>query len=227
MMQQLDSKYIMLRSSRLMGRAVDVLVGEKKDMFSVHEKLIRAPSPFFDKAMSGPWLESTQRTIELPDDEPPIFAIYVHWLYYGTLPVFNNETEDGEYLSILKAYTLGDKLLDINFQNAAVDAMIEKSTTSVDGTEWYPGLSIIEYVYNNTSESALVRELLVDMYVFGAEDGWLHEWEKKGSIPKPFLFDLAFKLLGQQNRPRLKFTASDYYIHDSKDVEASPDKRGS
>lgn len=83
--------------------------------------------------MSGAWLESTQRTIQLPEDEAEIFGIYVHWLYYGTLPVCCNDSglpENQEYLKLVKAYTLGDKLMDTKFQNAAIDAIIEKSISA-------------------------------------------------------------------------------------------------
>lgn len=123
-----DSRYHMLILFRLIGRAVDVLVGEEKEIFSVHEKLIRASSPFFDKAMSGAWLESPQHTIQLPEDEPEIFGIYVHWLYYDTLPVSCNEPSS-EYLNLMKAYTLGDKLLDTKFQDTVIDAIVDKSAT--------------------------------------------------------------------------------------------------
>lgn len=204
-----------------------IVVGYQEETFYVHENLIRASSPFFDKALSCLWQDSAQKTIQLPDDEPHIVAIYVSWLYHGTLPVFSNETRhSAEYLIILKAYTFGDKVLDTRFKNTAICALIEKSTTLVDGKQWYSGISAIEYVYSNTSESAIVRKLLVDMFVMDARDSWFQQWEEEGSIPKAFLFDFAYKLLGRQGRPRPDFRASDYRIHDSKNVEARPDKKG-
>lgn len=157
-MPQPDSRYHKLMFTRFTGGSVGVLVGVEKKLFSVHEKLIRASSQFFDKAMSGAWLESAHRTIQLPEDEAEIFGIYVHWLYYGTLPVCCNDSglpENQEYLKIVKAYTLGDKLMDTKFQNAAIDAIIEKSISAAsDGNRWYPVAEVVEFAYNNTLDSS-------------------------------------------------------------------------
>lgn len=75
------------------------------------------------------------KNYKLPDDEPPIFAIYVHWLYYGTLVVSTDKKDNTEhmYLNICKAYTFGDKILDTRFQNTAIYALVETCTTPVDG----------------------------------------------------------------------------------------------
>lgn len=121
------------------------------------------------------------------------------------------------YLNICKAYTFGDKILDTRFQNTAIYALVETCTTPLDGKRQFPGLSAIKYVYNNTRESALVRKLLVDMYIYAGEDTWFWSWkEKLRGIPQSFLLELASKLLGQPNR----------YIGDSGNVKASPHKPG-
>lgn len=220
-MPQLDSRYLMLISSRLAGRAVDVLVGEEKEIFSVHEKLIRASSPFFDKAVSGIWLESTQHTIELPEDEPEIFGIYVHWLYYEKLPVSCNEPSS-EYLNLMKAYTLGDKLLDTKFQDTVIDAIVDKSVTPAQtGACWYPTDEEVEFAFNNTSDSAPIRTLLVDLYVF-AGCSRLVRCENPADVPQPFLYELALKLLDQRDGPRQKIEASKYHVCNSKNVKAEP-----
>jgi hypothetical protein len=52
---------------RLLGGAVNVVVGPQNKIFIVHKNLIRGSSPFFDKAMSVPWQESSQHTVQLPE----------------------------------------------------------------------------------------------------------------------------------------------------------------
>ncbi|OOQ83208.1 hypothetical protein PEBR_36322 [Penicillium brasilianum] len=151
----------------LQGRTIDIVVGGEVKTFSVHEALVRTYSSFFDKAMAGEWKESVQRTIKLPDDEPKILALYIYWLYYGTLPVFCDEPGrlgNSEYLDLVKAYVLGEKLLDTRFQDTAIDAIVEKSRSNAkDGKRWFPGGEVIEYAYKNTTESAPVRDSLVDI----------------------------------------------------------------
>ncbi|GFF94256.1 hypothetical protein IFM47457_09823 [Aspergillus lentulus] len=181
----------------------------EKEVFSVHEALVRASSSFFDKAMASDWKESQQRTIHLPDDESEIFALYVHWLYYGTLPVFCDEPGlpgNSEYLNLVKTYVLGDKILDCKFQDAAIDAIVEKCLSKVqDGASWSPVGEVIRYAFDNTSESAPIRELLVDMYAIYGKRVWLQDWAEPANVPQPFLFKLASKLLDWRNGTKLSF----------------------
>lgn len=172
--------------------------------------------------MSGPWQESSQHTVQLPEDEPDIFGHYVHWLYYGTLPVFCNKPGlpgNVEYLNLVKAYTLGDKFLDTKFQDAAIDAIIQKTVSkATDGGSWYPVGEVIEYVYSNTNKSALIRKLLVDMYVASGYGNWLSDYGDPANAPQEFLLELASKLFNQDGRRRSKIVeASGYHIHTSND----------
>lgn len=117
--------------------------------------------------MAGEWQEFSKRTIQLPDDEPKIIAVYIHWLYYDTLPVFCDEpglSGNAEYVDLVKAYVLGEKVLDPTFQDATIDAIIEKSVSeSQDGSAWFPVGEAIEYAYGNTCESsAIIHPAYVD-----------------------------------------------------------------
>lgn len=215
-----------------MGRTVDIAVGPQGEISSVHEKLIRKSSPFFDKALSGAWQESRERTVRLPEDEPEIFAIYVHWLYYGTVPVVCDETVEMkgvEYLNLAKAYTLGDKLMDVGFQDATIDAIVDASQVGLaDGSLWYPGMQIVQYVYHNTKESASIRTMLVDMFLMAGTGTWLRETKDRSTVPQPFLFELAAELLDLRGGIRSTIEPSKYHIHGSNDAlkEESTEKEG-
>jgi hypothetical protein len=77
---------------------------------------------------------------------------------------------------------------------------------------------VIEYVYSNTNKSALVRKLLVGMYVASGYGNWLFEYGDPANVPPKFLLELASKLLNQDGRRRSKiFEASGYHIHTSND----------
>lgn len=168
------------------------------------------------------WQEYHERIVRLPEDEPGIFAIYVHWLYYGTVPVVCGETgdsKDAEYLNLAKAYTLGDKFMDTKFQDATIDAIVESSHVRMpNGSLWYPGIHVVQYVYDNTKESASIRTLLLDMFLMSGNGGWLLEAKDRSSVPQPFLFELAAELLDLRGSDWPKVVASDYHIHGSKDI---------
>jgi hypothetical protein len=203
------------------------VVGAQQQGFSVHERLLRASTSFFDKAMAGDWKESQQRTICLPDEEPRIFSLYAHWLYWGTLPVVGDETGapgDPEYVDLVKAYVLGDKILDSKFQDTAIDAIVEKSkSVGTDGVRRYPNGWAIKYAFNNTNESAPIRKLLADMYAYRANSAWLQDWA--ASIPQPFLFQVASTLLDQRQGTKV-IEASQYHTRHS-DEGNTPEKQTS
>ena len=196
-------------------------MGSEQVIYSVHESLVRASSPFFDKAMAGEWKESAQRTVQLPDVDVEIFALYAHWLYCGTLPVIGERrdwTGTMEYLHLAKAYVLGDRLLDTKFQNAVIDAIVEKSQTAARGGTDRPCLDVIRYTYQSTAESATIRDLLVDVYICHGTSTWLSSWPDPSPIPEPFLLKLASKLLDGQ---KVSITTHKYYSQ-----AVQPVKRG-
>jgi len=173
--------------------------------FSVHEKLICASSDFFEKALSGKWKESKERSVKLEWDHPEAFQLYIHWLYYHTLPIRINDpgfAGNAEYVLLANAYVLGDMLQDGNFKDAIIDAIIDKSNTSaLDGKNWLPVGPVISCIYDNTVQSAKARRLLVDFYVRLGSGDLLHDWSDMKEIPKEFLFDLAIELLNKRPRP--------------------------
>lgn len=73
---------------------------------------------------------------------------------------------------------------------------------------------------NYTNESALIRKLLVEMYMSTGEESWLND-ETNGDpadIPQPFLLELASELLDLRGGTRPKIEASDYHINGSNDA---------
>ena len=107
---------------RLSGNTIKVRAGTDNPVdFNVHEEVIRSSSNFFDKAMSAAWKEAKEGVVSLPEDEPEIFKLYLQWLYNDTIPCEEKGPDHAdhveEYLRLSKAYVLGDKLQDGDFQN--------------------------------------------------------------------------------------------------------------
>jgi len=53
--------------------------------FTVHEDIVKISSEFVRLALRGEWTEASTRRIPLPDDEPDVFSVYLHWLYNGLI----------------------------------------------------------------------------------------------------------------------------------------------
>lgn len=72
---------------RLGTKIITVQVGKPgfTKYFTVHEELVRASSPFFEAALGRDWQEAAERIVNLPDDRPAIFQLYIQWLYSGQM----------------------------------------------------------------------------------------------------------------------------------------------
>jgi hypothetical protein len=102
-----------------------------QESFHVHEYVLTDSSPFFASAMKPQWATARPdpRTIDLPDDDPAAFSLYMSWLYTRKLPVLTSSTDtpgdvDESYHTLAYAYVLGERLLDTGFKNAIVDAYV-------------------------------------------------------------------------------------------------------
>lgn len=174
--------------------------------FTVHEHLICSSSEVFKSAMNGNWETSIKRSVNLGEEDPELFDLYLHWLYSQTLLAQNDSPGHAgnvEYLQLAKAYVLGDMIQDAKFKDAVLDAMLFKSRSlASDGKYWYPVGPVIRYIYDRTLESSKARRLLVDMYTYHGQGNWLTTWASEDDLPKQFLFDLAAAML--DIRPCLK-----------------------
>ena len=187
--------------SRYGRRTVTVKVGTgDNDVFDIHEDLLKRHSGFFEKALSGTWKESSERTIELEEEDPEDFEIFYHFLYTGT--IFSTQDDDKsteksakpwvdkidtEVTRLANLWFLGDKLFSISFRDGVVDAMIAKMTRD------HCVLVMHEEIYPDSARESKIRKLLVDIAVWGWKDGII------GGCPRgedwaEFFFDVAVAL---------------------------------
>lgn len=103
---------------------------------------------------------------------------------------------------MVKAYVLGDKILDTKFQDTCIDGIIESTDKPEIPPEFrfHPTGEAIEYVYNNTCESAPIGKLFVNMYAIQGTRMWLSGWKDSSRIPRQFLLDLSFTLMSRRGK---------------------------
>lgn len=212
----------------------------------------------------------------MPNEDPKIFTIYIHWLYTGTIPVYCDNTQepsdengdadedadekqemdtdggseddpdtvesqemdtdasseddpdsDREYLELAKSYVLGETVLDPSFQNAVIDAFLEKSSMiHRDGENYYPDEVSISYVFANASESSPIRRLIVDLNARYGDKEWLDGayWpaSDRTPIPHAYLLGLVSNLYENQKENNSALRSSDYHIHIPTEVKKEP-----
>jgi hypothetical protein len=148
------------------------LVGtEVPRRFTIHEGLIRTRSDFVQLALRGEWKEARERTIPLPEDDPDVFSVYQQFLYGGLIYTsYKNAPSrpDDEYKVLVKAYILGEKIMDQEFKDSIVDAIIEKLRTLRRFDT-----QLTDLVSDNTPFASPLRRLWMDAYYHFGSSEWL------------------------------------------------------
>lgn len=150
-----------------------VLVGPKKDKFTVQKAFLVKSSDFFRACFDGGWKESETKTIELPDTDSDIFSIYVQWLLTNELVV----TEDGvakiegdmdqrdqkarqHYKPLFHLAVFADKHRDMACTNAINDSIINVIETS----RLTPSIEYLKLAYDTLSARSKTLNILVDRF---------------------------------------------------------------
>ncbi|KAF7682229.1 hypothetical protein GT037_001205, partial [Alternaria burnsii] len=106
----------------LSGETIVVQVGN--EVIHVHECLISSSSEFFKNATKPEW-RTESRPIDLSDEQPDIFKRYCQWLYTGFIaPGPPGPPAESSFRCLAYMYVLGEKIIDYEFQNAVIQAMM-------------------------------------------------------------------------------------------------------
>jgi hypothetical protein len=103
--------------------------------------------------------------VNLPEDDPETFKIYVHLLYTGDLatdPVskLGDNTSGGKLLGLAKLYVLAEKLQDIDAKNEALTALMLTART----LNTLLNESAVQTIYDGTPTESLARKAIVNMF---------------------------------------------------------------
>ena len=132
--------------------------------FAIHESVVCRSSAFVRSAMHKGWKEADDREIPLPDEEPSVFEVYQNWLYERK--IYSVDWTES-YRTLVKSYIFGDKLVDYQYKNAVIHAIIQKlrDTSLFD-------LGLTNLIYDNTPPESPLRRLLRDIYAWLGNSSW-------------------------------------------------------
>ena len=136
---------------------VDIYVGPESTHWPLHERLLCYHSPFFastfydKKADARP---GQNKSYGLPDEDDLPFELLVGWLYSRSLRQPTVEKDIGPLLDL---YLLADKF---EMEKLGSD-VVETIRDFYHQTSTYPGLRRVQYIYSNTSEDNIMREMMV------------------------------------------------------------------
>lgn len=240
---------------RLQPSMLKILVGEKEQVFVIHEGVLTTRSKFFKNAMQKGWKEAEDKIVKLPEDDPTAFELYEQLVYAGHVPGLDDtimETRwdmlidvckaprvcEDEYVALCQLYVLAEKLQDLQAKNSTTKALLSRFRCEYDAVNdnaCLPCAHAINIMYRNTPTMCPGREVLVDLYVWYGGAYAIMEAEEEcseyGSLPGDFLRDVAYKAIHIRKIPREKDSAfhpyrqPDYYKEQEEEAWISFEKR--
>ncbi|KAL8952333.1 MAG: hypothetical protein Q9222_001744 [Ikaeria aurantiellina] len=147
---------------------VHVGSSNERESWNVHMKLLAHASPFFASAFNGYFSEAVTKSIELPEDNPDAFRLFVQWLYSGksvTRETYEKQ-ENGKYKRkdivafACSVWHLGDKLLCPIFKDFAIIRLIAHFSMR------YIMEKDAEQIYEISPPESSIRKLAVDQVLW-------------------------------------------------------------
>lgn len=198
----IHAKFLAKLNSEDFGAIVTVIVGENEAQrtFHVYEGPLKQYSSYFRTALNGCWLESNERVVKLPQDEPEVFQVFFNYIMSGKL--YARLTTDKQIplheALTLKVFIFGDTRGVPEVCNAAVDLLfqilIQKGI--------FPGDSL-RYVYDNTPGHSLLRRFLVEVLLSVADLSAMETSGGQALLPAECMFALLKYLQAQKCSPGL------------------------
>jgi hypothetical protein len=94
--------------------------------FLLHNDIVFTRSNYLEAARFARWIEYPKGATELRDEDPIIFAMYVHCVYTNRV-VVPEPAKLNPYSKFSKLYQLADMLLDTKTKNLVIDEFIRYS----------------------------------------------------------------------------------------------------
>lgn len=136
--------------------------------FTLNKLIVCGRSPFLKQAISGNWVEAEEKIVRLPETEPEIFAVYAQWVHTSNIDFSHMLGESvlfgpPSYLSLGKAWILGDMLLDHSFCNKMIDLTLRRFRTFVAGSREKANDTTLDHIWQHTAEDSKLRLLHTDI----------------------------------------------------------------
>ncbi|KAI9053315.1 hypothetical protein LZ554_002278 [Drepanopeziza brunnea f. sp. 'monogermtubi'] len=104
---------------------VTIYVGPKRKKFVLHKTLLCNSVDFFNGAFNSSFKEGCEGVMNLPEDKPAAFAIFVKWLCTRRIPRGRTQS----YLdSLVDLYIFADKICEVALKDTITDVIQDIAT---------------------------------------------------------------------------------------------------
>lgn len=172
-----------------------VYVGPNRKLYHIHKRLLLGASRL---------LQRSDGSVDLPNEEPRLFQVYMEWLYGNrsktvfkainahevTVTATGTEDMPGAR-ALIELYLLGERLRDVKFKNAVVDAYIKAVQKATNSPACFAA-----QIYSQLPTDSPFRHLYVDMWAWYFNHMWFEDLEPGDdalAAPGEFWLDVTKK----------------------------------
>lgn len=158
---------------------VTLFVGASQKPFYIHVDLLCNASSFFKAAFTGDFKESSDKTMQLPEDDENLFSLFIDWLYhqrYEMLPepdddedsdddnddIYVGEDDSNRFHQVFRLFVLAEKYDVPNLKWLLTKTLFADMDICRDG----PAGVSLSYLYGHTTRSAGIRRLVADWHAW-------------------------------------------------------------
>lgn len=157
-------------------------VGSEGKVFTVHEALLCHESKYFRTALQGSFRESQEKYLELDEEDPDIFSVFIYWLYGRDLP---SQEETASKLPSL--WALGDRRIVPWLQNEVINILHQLSLSQQDKPGIAPiSISNLKPTWDMTQANSKLRSFMLIYVALITELDFYFETEQAASLPSGF-----------------------------------------
>ena len=178
---------------------VTLYVSNDREVFYIHRSLLCKASPVFKAAFAGKFRESSDFSMDLPDEDVGSLNRLVQWLYTKSYEVDDYDSEEhvlARVWQLARLNALADKYDIVTLRNDIVDKFFAIFNRGKAANMPKFPTKLAEYVYTNSSKRCALRDLLAAVYCWKVPHSWYSEVGVKddlNSIPG-FGVDIAIAM---------------------------------
>ena len=202
---------------------VTLFVGKGKKPFYVHQEQLCEVSSFFKAAFTSEFRESSEKTMDLVEEDEDTFDRFVQWLYGQQYDVpLGNGLEGDRFAEPLRLFVLAEKF-DVSKLKSLL--MVKIFAAGKQGGV-APQCASLIYAYNNTHSGSVIRRLLADWYAFRFPQAWyrgesVQKWFRKHP---DFMMDVMLSSVLYSSRQHQYNPFAGTMPEDYKDKESKQEK---
>ncbi|EZF33325.1 hypothetical protein H101_03090 [Trichophyton interdigitale H6] len=182
------------------GEIISIRAGESS--FHIHETLMKESSTLLHSLRKQKETKGNVYTLSIPDEYTEALQCYINWVYRRVIPCADSEQQTRkESITLAKAYIIGKKFGDTDFQNAIIDEVIERASGKCNNNIILPDAETVQFTYAESKGRSSFRPLLVELYASYTISGYFYK-SASSKYPKLFLIDVLSAVAEMQRTGR-------------------------